>query len=61
LVETKGGQASFIAKNIIITSNAEPREWYQNMRNYSALVRRIDVVMKFTGENQFIEINSNEL
>lgn len=61
LVETKGGQASFIAKNIVITSNALPKEWYQNVRNYSALARRIDVVMKFTGENQFIEININEL
>ena len=61
LVETKGGQASFIAKTIVITSNALPREWYQNIRNYSALARRIDVVMKFTGENQFIEININEL
>ena len=61
LVETKGGQASFIAKTIVITSNALPREWYQNVRNYSALARRIDVVMKFTGENQFIEVNINEL
>ena len=61
LVETKGGQASFIAKTIVITSNALPREWYQNIRNYGALARRIDVVMKFTGENQFIEVNINEL
>ena len=61
LVETKGGQASFIAKTIVITSNALPREWYQNIRNYAALARRIDVVMKFTGENQFIEVNINEL
>ena len=30
-------------------------------RNYGALARRIDVVMKFTGENQFIEVNINEL
>ena len=61
LVETKGGQASFCAKTIVITSNALPREWYQNIRNYAALARRIDVVMKFTGENQFIEVNINEL
>lgn len=61
LVETKGGQANFIAETIIITSNSRPQDWYRNISNFGALERRIDVCMKFYGDNQFDYINVNEL
>nr|UBJ25968.1 replication-associated protein [Red panda feces-associated circular DNA virus 7] len=42
LVETKGGQTSFQAKTIIITTNQKPHKWYKN-GNWEALKRRVDV------------------
>lgn len=47
LVETKGGQAAFLAKRIFITSNTEPGTWYRESPNFSALIRRIDKWMFF--------------
>lgn len=47
-VQTKGGTTSFLARNIIITSNSHPRDWYTNkLCHYGALRRRIDNVFEF--------------
>lgn len=45
LVQTKGGQVQFLAKEIIITSNEMPFHWYnkgEKTQDMSALFRRID-------------------
>lgn len=43
LVETKGGQVQFVSKKIIITSNQDPREWYDRLKcSLPPLIRRID-------------------
>lgn len=43
LVESKGGQIQFVAKNIIITSNTFPDKWYKSCDTYfAALLRRIN-------------------
>lgn len=47
LVQTKGGQAKFQARKLIITSNTLPRDWYkkafeEHPAYYGALLRRID-------------------
>lgn len=43
LVETKGGQVTFLAKTVLITSNKEPCEWYDTKKcNMEALYRRVD-------------------
>lgn len=41
LVETKGGQMQFVAKTIVITTNALPSSWYKSCAYFPALVRRI--------------------
>lgn len=42
LVESKGGQIQFVARNIIITSNRAPHEWYDhNTCYFESLARRI--------------------
>jgi len=43
-VEVKGGQTTFIARRLFITSNFLPSEWYPDAEEYPivALVRRID-------------------
>lgn len=48
-VETKGGQANFLAKTLIITSNNTPAQWYKNV-NLQALVRRV-TLWKYMGAN----------
>lgn len=40
LVETKGGQAQFTAKTIVITTNSSPRHWYKNAY-FPAFARRV--------------------
>jgi hypothetical protein len=42
MVETKGGQSTFLAKNIIFTSNNTPAQWYKNI-NLNAFIRRVDL------------------
>jgi len=39
MVETKGGQVSFLARKVWITSNKDPQLWYKN--NLGALQRRL--------------------
>jgi len=40
LVETKGGQVQFVAKTVVITTNAIPNTWYRNAY-FAAFVRRV--------------------
>lgn len=40
LVETKGGQVNFVAKTIVITTNAVPTSWYKNVY-FNSFVRRV--------------------
>lgn len=45
-VETKGGNVNFVAKNLIITSNADPNTWYDHTNSHmswAALERRVDL------------------
>ena len=42
MVETKGGHVNFCPKTILITSNQAPDEWYRNISNYEAFVRRVE-------------------
>jgi hypothetical protein len=49
LVQTKGGARHFLAKNVLITSNSDPAEWYHNVNGLAAhavhaLRRRIQKV-----------------
>lgn len=41
MTETKGGQCNFVAKDIVITSNHTPAQWYKNIGNVDAFVRRV--------------------
>lgn len=49
MVETKGGQVSFLAKKIVITSNNTPAQWYKNVV-LDAFIRRVDMWM-YLGKN----------
>jgi len=48
-VDIKGGAMEFNSKNIIITSNKSPLDWYPNLstEHQIALLRRLDVVSYF--------------
>jgi len=52
LVETKGGNAQFVAANIIITTNAIPATWYKNIPSFDPFKRRVTtwMVMPTLGE-----------
>jgi len=51
MVETKGSNVNFTSKNIIITSNVDPSQWYDTKNNpgmkLEALIRRIDKYVGF--------------
>lgn len=64
LVETKGGQANFVAETIIITSNKEPWEWYSRIPDMGALYRRItkwhkfnDIHTEYDNYEEYISMN----
>lgn len=59
-VETKGGQAVFLAKTLIITSNNTPAQWYKNV-NLQALIRRVDKWMYLGLDNMKVETESYEV
>ena len=48
-VECKGSTAEFIAKTIIVTSNFSPEELFGTKLNYSALKRRLNLILNFDG------------
>lgn len=41
LVETKGGNVNFVAKNIVITTNSLPSSWWKNCY-FPSFTRRVD-------------------
>lgn len=49
LVETKGGQANFVAKTIIFTTNTSPDKWYNpdKIPTFISFARRITEVQHF--------------
>lgn len=56
LLETKGGQVSFVGKNIVITSNKHPHLWYTNDM-FDAFIRRVDnwIFMEKLGDIEMYE------
>lgn len=57
LVESKGGQIQFVAKRVVITTNALPESWYKTSVYFKSFIRRVsnwhvfpklDVHMEFT-------------
>lgn len=58
-VETKGGQAEFVAEDLIIISNKMPHEWWSpevwQKIDSQALYRRITKVMQFYAFGQWTE------
>lgn len=53
LVETKGGQVNFTAKQIIITTNAVPERWYKHVY-FKSFIRRVSqwIIMPIWGETK---------
>ena len=47
-VEVKGGHTSMLARLIIITSNFSPEELFGDKQNYTALKRRLTLILNFT-------------
>lgn len=61
VLETKGGHTTFLAKKIIITSNKEPKDWFDPVRNaFAPLERRIDKVLNFPAD-QFFDLGLEDL
>jgi len=52
-VETKGGQAVFLARTLVITSNNTPAQWYKNVV-LAAFTRRVDRWM-FMGKDVTVD------
>lgn len=42
-LERKGGFINFDSKNLLFTSNVKPEEWYKNINNFDAFVRRVNI------------------
>lgn len=61
LVESKGGNINFTARYILITSNQLPEKWYPNMKDLSALERRVEKWFLFNGLGYEIKDNKNDL
>lgn len=58
-METKGDKIPFRAKYIWITSNKPPEQWYPKLEiqghDFATLLRRINLIWKFTGPNTWVE------
>lgn len=56
-VELKGTSCKMAASNFIITTNEDPKEWWQDSvtkkHGHAAIFRRIGKVLFFCGDNQF--------
>ena len=48
-VETKGGSSAFQAKLLIFVANFNPEEIFGHTPNFAALKRRLNLILKFTG------------
>lgn len=60
MVETKGGHINFNAKLIVFTSNKEPDQWYPNVSNFDAFIRRVTTWYRFDnyGQHSFSNYNA---
>lgn len=60
-VDIKGGAVEFNSKNIIITSNKSPLDWYPNISDEHkyALIRRIDNLEYFKRESEEVNLRDN--
>ena len=56
-VEFKGSTAEFIAETIIVTSNFSPEDLFGQKPNYSALKRRLTLILNCEG-NIYTDINA---
>jgi len=54
LVETKGGQSQMVCKNVIITSNHDPKSWYKNVY-FDSFKRRVSKWVVFNHMGFFID------
>lgn len=61
-VPTKGGHADFLAKVIVITSNANPERWYHydDRKLFSALERRCTIVHVVSPDQEVLFPSFNE-
>lgn len=60
LLQTKGGQTQMLAKELIITSNKQPYEWYNNDKirmNMEAFYRRVDRWILVPERDTFLEFS----
>ena len=46
------------ATTVVITSNNEPGEWYKNISNFDAFLRRVDMFMYFGEDGIKLETES---
>jgi len=42
-LERKGGFVNFTSSTIVICSNTKPRDWYPNVTNFDAFIRRVTI------------------
>lgn len=42
-MERKGGFVNFKSKTLIFTTNKKPEEWYPNISNFDAFIRRVNI------------------
>lgn len=53
-IQVKGGYKQSIIKNIVVTSNFHPDEWWENDKQRDALLRRIDELREVKGDIKYI-------
>lgn len=51
-LERKGGFINFKSKNLIFTSNVKPDEWYKNIQNFEAFIRRVNIWHYFPAKDE---------
>lgn len=51
-LERKGGFINFKCKNILFTSNHEPENWYKNIEDMSAFIRRVNIWHYLPAQNE---------
>jgi len=56
LVETKGSQSQMVCKNVIITSNHDPKSWYKNVY-FDSFKRRVAQWIVFNHNGFFIHLD----
>lgn len=42
-LERKGGFINFDSKTLLFTSNLKPSDWYKNIQNFDAFIRRVNI------------------